>query len=156
MLVTNSPYFSFYVFLDLVPRVLFCSPLVWQRQRKSYFVSIYMFKFQPLTLCYKVLCLIYNHTIPAFNTSVPFYLNPFPNRPWFLRVCSTSLLKTLWEKEKLLVTSNFSFSHSIFYLSLNLKLSSANSFSFEKSKICCLGKGKRALTEKIRLLETSG
>ena len=32
-----------------------------------------------------------------------------------LRVCSASLLKTLWEKEKLLVTSNFSFSHSVFY-----------------------------------------
>ena len=35
--------------------------------------------------------------------------------PWFLRVCSTGLLKTLWEKEKLLVTSNFSLSHSVFY-----------------------------------------
>ena len=43
------------------------------------------------------------------------FLNPFPNKPWFLRVCSTSLLKTLWEKEKLLVTNNFSFSHSVFY-----------------------------------------
>ena len=32
----------------------------------------------------------------------------------FLRGCSTSLLETLWEKEKLLVTSNFSFSHSDF------------------------------------------
>ena len=42
-------------------------------------------------------------------------INPFPNKPWFLRVCSTSLLKTLWEKEKLLVMSNFSFSHSVFY-----------------------------------------
>ena len=42
-------------------------------------------------------------------------LNPFPNKPWFLRVCITSLLKTLWEKEKLLVTNNFSFSHSVFY-----------------------------------------
>ena len=41
--------------------------------------------------------------------------NPFPNKPWFLRVCSTVRLKTLWEKEKLLVKSNFSFSHSIFY-----------------------------------------
>ena len=38
------------------------------------------------------------------------------NKPWFLRVCSTSVLKTLWEKEKLLVTSNFSFSLSVFYL----------------------------------------
>ena len=43
-------------------------------------------------------------------------LLPFSNKPCFLRVCSTSLLKTLWEKEKLLVTSNFSFSHSVFYL----------------------------------------
>ena len=42
-------------------------------------------------------------------------VNPFPNKPWFLRVCNTSLLKTLWEKEKLLVTSNFSFSHRVFY-----------------------------------------
>ena len=30
-------------------------------------------------------------------------------------VCSTSLLKTLWEKKELLVTSNFYFSHSVFY-----------------------------------------
>ena len=40
--------------------------------------------------------------------------NPFPKKPWFVRVCITSLTKTLWEKEKLLVTSNFSFSHSVF------------------------------------------
>ena len=45
-----------------------------------------------------------------------FSVNPFPNKPWFLCVCSTSLLKTQREKEKLLVTSNFSFSHSVFYL----------------------------------------
>ena len=42
------------------------------------------------------------------------FVNPFPNKPWFLRVCSRGLLKTLWEKKKLLVTSNFSFSHSVF------------------------------------------
>ena len=42
-------------------------------------------------------------------------INPFPNKPWFLRVCCTIVLKILWEKEKLLVTSNFSFSHSVFY-----------------------------------------
>ena len=40
--------------------------------------------------------------------------NPFPNKSWFLCICSTSFLKTLWEKEKLLITSNFSFSHSVF------------------------------------------
>ena len=43
-------------------------------------------------------------------------LNSFPNKPWFLHVCRLSLMKTLWEKEKLLVMSNFSFSHSVFNL----------------------------------------
>ena len=42
-------------------------------------------------------------------------VNPFPNKPGFLCVCTPSPLKTLWEKEKLLVTSDFSFSHSVFY-----------------------------------------
>ena len=44
----------------------------------------------------------------------PFPFNSFPNNPWFLRVYSIGLLKTLWEKGKLLVTSNFSFSQSVF------------------------------------------
>ena len=42
-------------------------------------------------------------------------VNPFPNEPWVLHVCFTSLWKTLREKEKLLVMSNFSFFHSVFY-----------------------------------------
>ena len=42
--------------------------------------------------------------------------NPFPLKNTFWRPWETNLLKTLWEKEKLLVTSNFSFSHSVFYL----------------------------------------
>ena len=35
--------------------------------------------------------------------------------PGFLCVCRASLLKTQWEKDKLLVTSNLSFFHSVFY-----------------------------------------
>ena len=42
--------------------------------------------------------------------------NPFPHNNTFWRPWETSLLKTLREKEKLLVTSNFSFSRSVFYL----------------------------------------
>ena len=41
--------------------------------------------------------------------------NLFPNKPRFLHVCSTSLLKTVWEKGKLLIMSNVSFSHGVFY-----------------------------------------
>ena len=43
-------------------------------------------------------------------------INSFPYNDTFWRPWETSLLKTLWEKEKLLVKSNFSFSHSVFYL----------------------------------------
>ena len=36
------------------------------------------------------------------------WVNPFPNMPLFFPVCSASFLKTLWQKEKLLITSHFS------------------------------------------------
>ena len=56
--------------------------------------------------------------------------------------------ETLWEKEKLLLTSKFCFP-TVFRIplenfplfSLKLKLLSSNSFSLEESKICGLGKG---------------
>ena len=89
--------------------------------------------------------------------------NSFPNKPWFLRGCSTSLLKTLWEKEKLIATSNFSFSHSFFYPFREL------SFLFFKFKIVCklfqfgrvknlsFGKGlTHYQTTNSRLFETEG
>ena len=50
-----------------------------------------------------------------FFPSVFFHpFNPFPKKPWFSLICSKSILKTLREKEKLLVTSNFSFSPQCF------------------------------------------
>ena len=57
------------------------------------------------------------HTIPRLNEARPNkdMFNPFPDKSWFLRVCSTSLLKTPRGKEKLLVTSNFSVFHGVFY-----------------------------------------
>ena len=62
----------------------------------------------------------------AFQKHV--FFNPFPNKPWFLRACNTGLLKTPREKDKLLVTSNFSFSLSVFYQFEEL---SANFMNFE-------------------------
>ena len=65
-----------------------------------------------------------------------------------LRVRSTSLLKTLWEKEELLIPRNFSFSQcflslwrsfSHVYQIWNYRLQTL--FSLEQSKICHLGKG---------------
>ena len=64
--------------------------------------------------------------------------------------------KTLWEKEKLLVTSNFSFStvfsnlmEKLLPSSSNSKLLSANSLSFEESKICYSGKVKLVKKQSI-------
>ena len=78
-----------------------------------------------------------------------------------LKCLQYSLLKTLWKKEKLLVTSNFSFSHSIFYLfksknfqlySSNLKLLSANSFNLEESKMCHSEKGNKSPDSLVKVL----
>ena len=55
-----------------------------------------------------------NQLLLTLYQTTKFCFNPFPNKPWFLRVCSISPWKTLREKEKLLVTSNFSFSHCVF------------------------------------------
>ena len=43
-------------------------------------------------------------------------VEPFPKHAWFLRVYITSLLKTLWEKDKLLLPSNLlvTFSYFVF------------------------------------------
>ena len=66
-------------------------------------------------------------------------LQSIPNKPWFLSVCCTTVKH--WEKEILLVPSNFSFSHSVFYLFRELcaifikfEIVSANSSSLEESK----------------------
>ena len=91
----------------------------------------------------------------SFPPPPPPCLNPFQTKLLFLRVYGTSLWQILWEKEKLLVPSNSSFSVSVFlylfiylfiYLtflpfSSNFKLSSANSFSLGEPEICRLGKG---------------
>ena len=39
--------------------------------------------------------------------TVTVVLNPFPNEPWFLHVCSSSLLKTLLEKGEIAHNEQF-------------------------------------------------
>ena len=83
-----------------------------------------------------------------FSSMFSSLFNPFLNRLCFLRFCSTSLLKTLLEKKKLLVTSNFSFSRSVSYsfgelsdIFITLRIVVCKLFSLEETKICGLGKG---------------
>ena len=75
-------------------------------------------------------CLVWNRMIEwlvisgrgisdAVSTNIKLigiFIYPFPHNDTFWRPWETYLLKTQWEKEKLLVTSNFSFSDSVFYL----------------------------------------
>ena len=78
----------------------------------------------------------------------PFYLkyfNPFPNKPLFLRVCSAHILKTLWENEKLLVTSTGI--HRVLYafgdlsaILIKFKIFVCKFFEFGSLKICRFGK----------------
>ena len=84
------------------------------------FLHIYSFEFIKEKSLWKKVKLLkmsnftFSHNI-FYATCILKSFNPFPNKPWFLRVYRTSPLKTLWEEEKLLVTSNFSFSHGVFY-----------------------------------------
>ena len=62
-----------------------------------------------------VMCKSSQWLVKNYKVRSSLLINPFQNNSWLLRVYNTGLLKTLWEKEKLLVTSNFSFSRSVFY-----------------------------------------
>ena len=76
------------------------------------------------------------------NASLKEFFNPFPNKPWFLRVCMTGLLKTLREEQFILFPVFSTLLKNFLPYSSNLKLSSANTFSLERTKICRLGKGQ--------------
>ena len=66
-----------------------------------------------------------------------------------------SLVKTLWEKEKMPVTSIFSFSNNVFYpcktnvtFSAKFNLLSANAFNLDQSKNLSFGKELMTLEKK--------
>ena len=80
----------------------------------------------------------------ADNETLPF--NPFPNKPGVLCVCSTSFFfffsfkNTVGKGE--IARYEFGKFGNFLPFSSNLKLSSANSFSLEEYKICCLERVK--------------
>ena len=102
--------------------------------------------------------LILSYCVRYRPVSRAWHFHPFPNKPWFLRVCSTSLLKTLWEKEKLLVTSNFSFSQSVFChfrklstIFINFKIVIWKLIQFGRVQNLSFGKVLKANNSYIRL-----
>ena len=77
-----------------------------------------------------------------------FYLkiNSLQQNPNFWRPWRRRLWKTLWEKEKILATSIFSFTHHVFFtlpkteIIISVTLSSANAFNLVQSEILSFGK----------------
>ena len=88
--------------------------------------------------------------------------NPFPNKRWVVHVCSTRLSKTLRVEEKLLITSNFSFSLSVFYtfgklsaIFINFEIVFCTLFQFGRVKNLSSGKGlTHYQTTNFRLFQT--
>ena len=60
------------------------------------------------------------------------FLKPSPNKPWFLRVSSASILKTLQEKEKLLATSVFYHFGELYAFLIKLEILVCKLFEFGK------------------------
>ena len=77
--------------------------------------------------------------------------NAFPNGPWCIPVCSASLLKTLWEKEKLLVTSNFSLS-SVFSTRWDNCLPFSSSLKFFVYKFFHFGSLKSVVWDRVKTM----
>ena len=84
-----------------------------------------------------------------FETICIMQMYSFPNKPLFLRVCSTNLLKTLWKKGEIARNEQFllfppcflpfwrTFCHFHQISTCRLQIL----FNLEVSKIFCLGKG---------------
>ena len=102
-----------------------------------------------LTTIYCIFCFLFQlpYLILYNKKLICLYFNISVNKPLVLCVCSTRRLKTLWEKKKLLITSNFSFSNSVFYpfgelsaILIKLKIVVCKRYQFWKVWICCFGK----------------
>ena len=114
------------------------NPLVFRESKVIFLAMVFLCHH---VLCAKTLksCNLCDST-KDINFKIRQVVNPFSNKHWFIHVFSRSLLKTLWEKEKLLFPTVFSTRLGDFQsFSSNLKLSYANSFNLEESQICQLG-----------------
>ena len=81
---------------------------------------------------------------------LPNLFNPLLHRYSFRCINNRQLLETLWEKEKLLVTSNFFLSHKVFYSDtfvsplfyiFDITCISLFAAEFEEPRICLSAKG---------------
>ena len=99
---------------------------------------------------------VINFCLGFYSMSTVFqFFNPFPHNDTFWHPWETSLLKTLWEKEKLLVTSSCSFptmfstvSKTEIIIFVSFDLSSANAFDLDQSKMLSSGNGLMATGHK--------
>ena len=66
---------------------------------------------------FKVICCRFRKSLNSDSFTQPWgkcYNPPFPQTDAFWSLCPRRILKTLWQKEKLLMMSNFSFCNNVF------------------------------------------
>ena len=139
MLVTSIFSFSYNIFKRLIPQECQKSPLCHTRLTLSQ-ITNFIDSSKPK---------VFADNSFRFDENGKKFLTFSRMSPGILHVCSTSLLKTLWEKEKFIVVSNFSFSHIVFYpfgelstIFIEFKIALCKvCLQFEASEICCLEKG---------------
>ena len=143
--------FTLNIFLNFRLKLRFVSV---QRRRQRKILSalktkaVQKNKTKEKVLALDSLNLLHNHTLLSTSTG-NFCVNTFLNKPWFLHVCRSSLIESTVRKGEIACNEQFLLFPYCFLLicgnflpfSSNLKMSSANSFSLEESKICRLEKG---------------
>ena len=98
--------------LDMITICLYLGNPEWQSRtstsRPIHLLLCCIFRVVQYTL------LVWPNTVKD-AVSLLILLNPLLHRYSFWHINNRQLLKTLWENNKLLVISNFSFSHNVFY-----------------------------------------
>ena len=90
---------------DKISQYLWIVLWIFERDRGYYYSAFELFN-----------CVgVFSFFVALFDILQICLFNPLTPNTWFWRTKNIQQWKTLWEKDKLLVTSNFSFSHNVFY-----------------------------------------
>ena len=136
-LQNKSFHFSFSFYVDVCTGIMLPN-----NSHHKMLISLFMLNNEELFFLYKLLIysvikfavMFFNDIFKKGQEDCPLpdvwcflNFNTFPHTDAFWRLCSRPLWKTLWQKEKLLMMSNFSLCHNVFNSS-NITLSFTDVF----------------------------
>ena len=80
--------------------------MIISKPRKAIQGFVYVLQYESLVV-YNILSIDIQDLLSTYLHNPFFQINSFRNKPWFLRVCSTSVLKTPGGKEEIARTEQF-------------------------------------------------